>query len=144
MNAHAGRLRKSAPAPRLTSPDAKGFSLRRQDVAFSALEWAVVALARGDRVVSVRHMGAISLLLGWIFGIDGGQELADPRLEALRRISVLAWHGVRATSGEMAGFRSAGYHEGHFDLLYRSVERAAEGHDPQEEHLAARRIASVR
>ncbi len=143
MNASALQLRSPAAPPRPASPSANGLDLRRPEVAFSALEWAVVAVARGDRVVSVRRMGAISLLLRWVFGIDGGQTLADPKLEALRRISVLAWHRLTATSAEMSAFRSAGYHEGHIDLLYRTVERAAAGHDPHLEHLAASRMASV-
>lgn len=143
MNASALQLRTPAPSPPPASSSTNGFDLRCPEIAFSPLEWAVVAVARGDRIVSVRPMGAISLLLGWIFGIDGGQTLADPKLEALRRISVLAWHRLTATSAEMSAFARAGYREGHVDLLYRTVERAAARHDPDAEHLAASRMASV-
>ncbi|UYY59265.1 hypothetical protein [Sphingomonas sp. S2-65] len=57
----------------------------------SALEWSVVALAQKDRLSSLKTPGRMSMAMGVIFGKQSANpQLADPRLEALRRMSVLA------------------------------------------------------
>ena len=57
----------------------------------SALEWSVVALARGDRLSSLQAPGKFSTFLKRLFeGERPSPAFADKRLEALRRVSVLA------------------------------------------------------
>lgn len=52
----------------------------------TALEWSVVALAQRDRLSSLRAPSPLSIALGKVFGRGSGSpNLADPRLEALRR-----------------------------------------------------------
>ena len=60
---------------------------------FGPLEWSVVALAERDRPSSLGTPGRLSLALGAVFGTKWrNPALADPRLEALRRLAVLSWH----------------------------------------------------
>lgn len=59
----------------------------------SALEWSVIAVARRDRLSSLSEPGPLSRALGSLFGRARSSRLADPRLEALRRFAVHAWHG---------------------------------------------------
>uniref|UniRef100_UPI00300F64A7 hypothetical protein n=1 Tax=Pseudomonas granadensis TaxID=1421430 RepID=UPI00300F64A7 len=60
---------------------------------FSALEWQVVAIAQHDRLSSLEKPGRLAVALGVIFGGEvSNPKLADQKLEALRRVSVLAWH----------------------------------------------------
>jgi hypothetical protein len=89
----------------------------------SALEWAVVALARRDRVASLKAPGPLSIALGKVFGSAGrGPHLADPRLEALRRIAVLTWHkGFAIPAREVDRFVSAGFSLGQYETLATSI-----------------------
>lgn len=92
---------------------------------FSALEWSVVMLARHDRPSSLREPGRIGRLLGRIFGDSYNRRLADPKLEALRRMAVLTWHhGYAVTTPQIEGFLAAGYSPDHYDLLGRRVSQA--------------------
>jgi len=78
---------------------------------FSALEWLVVALAGRDRLTSLREPGRLALALGRLFGGErNAARLADPRLEALRRVAVHAWHvGYNVPASELAAFVAAGF-----------------------------------
>jgi len=97
----------------------------------SALEWAVVALARRDRLGSLEAPGRIAVALGRVFGGTGrGRHLADPRLEALRRIAVLTWHrGFAIPAREVERFVSAGFSLGQYETMAGSigVSRAQRG-----------------
>lgn len=76
----------------------------------SRLEWSVVALARQDRLSSVSEPGRISVAMGKLFGRRRQPELADPKLEALRRIVVFARHYGRAIPArERHAFLAAGF-----------------------------------
>lgn len=91
-------------------------------VAFSALEWSVVAIAQGDRLKTLRRPGRMSVALGALFGERHNPRLADPRLEALRRIAVLGWHhGFAIPSHEVAAFVDAGFSTEHYELLMGSI-----------------------
>ena len=54
----------------------------------SPLEWSVVAIARNERLGSLRQPGRVMAALGSLFGARPRLPLADPKLEALRRLSV--------------------------------------------------------
>jgi hypothetical protein len=90
----------------------------------SALEWSVVAIARGERLSSLRRPGRIATAMGALFGARPRMPLADPRLEALRRISVLAWHrGDNLPKSEIAHFLASGFSTNQFETLLTSIGR---------------------
>lgn len=122
--------------PGLASP-ARGFpgtapvTLPRHDPlpdeepGLSALEWAVVAIARGDRLSSLRQPGRMAIALGTVFGAKHNPRLADPRLEALRRMAVLSWHhGYTVPSREIHAFLSAGFTGDQYETLLASISAA--------------------
>ncbi len=107
----------SAPVARMEAP---GFSPR---------EWTIIRLAREDGLSSLRYEEtALARLVRLIFGIERKTPLADPRLEALRRIAVLAWqHGYNVGATDIAAFLSAGYSLDQYEavLAHIGLERAA-------------------
>lgn len=91
---------------------------------FSELEWSVVRLARTDRLWTVRPRGRIRRFWNWLL-VRGNPELASPRLEALRRISVLSWHfGFVIPGRDVADFLAAGFSPDQYELLVSTVIRA--------------------
>lgn len=91
----------------------------------SALEWSVVAIAQNDRLSSLEEPSRVSIALGALFG---GQRpnprLADTRLEALRRMSVLAWHkGYAVPAREIRAFHAAGFTADQYETLLDSISR---------------------
>jgi hypothetical protein len=89
---------------------------------FSPLEWSVVALARRDSLSSLRAPGRVSMAMGALFGEKTNPRLADPRLEALRRIAVLTWHhGYTVPVSELRRFFDAGFDAPHYELLADSI-----------------------
>ena len=96
----------------------------------SALEWSVVALARRDRVSSLAEPSRIATAMGRLFGTGNNPRLADPRLEALRRLAVLAWHhGYVVPKSELKNFLAAGFTLDQFETMLKSIssDRAARG-----------------
>ena len=91
----------------------------------SALEWQVVAIAQHDRLSTLEKPGRMAIALGVIFGGErANPRLADPKLEALRRISVLAWHkGFRLPQHEIRAFQEAGYTADQLETLLASISR---------------------
>jgi len=88
----------------------------------SPLEWTVVALAQRDRIASLNEPGAIARAFGGLFGLGRQSSLADPRLEALRRLAVYAWHkGYKLPMSEIKRFLAAGFSAGQFETLLASV-----------------------
>lgn len=89
---------------------------------FSALEWSVVMLARHDRPSSLREPGRFQKFLGRIFGDGFNRRLADPKLEALRRMAVLTWHhSYSVPKHELRAFFEAGFNADHYELLGKRV-----------------------
>jgi hypothetical protein len=89
---------------------------------FSALEWTVIALARRDALSSLSTPGPIARALGSLFGLERRSILADPRLEALRRLAVHAWHkGYTLPVSEVKRFLSAGFSSAQLESLLASV-----------------------
>lgn len=91
----------------------------------SALEWSVVALAERDRLSSLREPGPFQLALGKLFGTQRPNGLANERLEALRRIAVLAWrHYWNVPKSELKQFLAAGFSLDQYELIQASIGQA--------------------
>ena len=85
---------------------------------FSDLEWSVVAMGERDSLASLRAPSRFWSLVSAIFGIKPANRLANDRLEALRRVSVLAWrYRWNVPQSELKAFFAAGYSPAHFDQL---------------------------
>lgn len=90
--------------------------------AFSPLEWSVIALARRDRIASLREPGRIAVAMGVLFGERPNPRLADPKLEALRRMAVLSWlYGYEVDTSEIRRFVQAGYDLRQYELMVDSI-----------------------
>jgi hypothetical protein len=76
--------------------------------AFDARERAVIELARSDPLSSLSRPGFWSGVVQALVGIRRTNRLADPQLEALRRMAVLLSHG-RESPAEQRRFLAAGY-----------------------------------
>ncbi len=92
---------------------------------FGPLEWSVVALAERDRPSSLATPGRLSLALSAVFGSKRrNPALADPRLEALRRLAVLSWHRDTIAATEVEAFVAAGFTHAQHALLRASIAAA--------------------
>ena len=89
---------------------------------FSALEWSIIRLARNDGLSTIREPGPLRRFMNWVIGRTGSPKLANDRLEALRRISVLSWiFGFSVPGEDVADFLSAGFSIDQYELLVSSV-----------------------
>ncbi len=96
----------------------------RPEPAFSNLEWSVVRLARVDSLWTIRTAGRLRRFWNWVVG-RGNPELANPRLEALRRMAVLTWHyGFTVPGDDVANFISAGFSPDQYELMAGSINAA--------------------
>jgi hypothetical protein len=94
-------------------------------VRLSALEWSVVAMAERDGLSSIREPGRFLSALGSVFGIRRPNRLANDRLEALRRMAILAWHHHwNVPKSEIAAFFAAGFSIDHYELVQDSIGHA--------------------
>jgi hypothetical protein len=111
-------------------PAASAFTPRHdpvpgEETRLGPLEWSVVAVARKDRVSSLRNPGRLSTALGNLFGTRSNPRLADPRLEALRRLAVLAWHhGFALPVSEIRAFLAAGFTVSQYETVLASISAA--------------------
>lgn len=97
---------------------------------FTALEWSVVALARRDSLGSLRSPGRLAKAMAVVFGSAPQNPVADPRLEALRRMAVYGWHrGFAVPPSEVDRFHAAGFSTDQLELLLTSIgrDRASQG-----------------
>ena len=96
----------------------------RPEPAFSNLEWSVVRLARVDSLWTIRTAGRLRRFWNWVVG-RGNPELANPKLEALRRMAVLTWHyGFTVPGDDVANFISAGFSPDQYELMAGSINAA--------------------
>lgn len=94
------------------------------DRGFTAREWQVIAIARADGLSSLREETPLKSFLRHVFGFERQHPLANPRLEALRRIAVLSWHhGYTIAGSELNAFVEAGYAIDQYDALLAHVGR---------------------
>ena len=92
---------------------------------FSALEWSVIRLARVDGLSTLRGQGRLGRFWNWLMGRSGSLELANERLEALRRMAVLSWHfGFTVPGDDVAHFLSHGFSPDQYELMVRSIRAA--------------------
>lgn len=92
---------------------------------FSPLEWTVVALAERDPLSSLKSPGRMAMALGSLFGDRPNPKLADPKLEALRKLAVLTWHdGYRVATSAISAFLEAGFSPQQYELLAGSIVSA--------------------
>ena len=89
--------------------------------AFSPLEWSVIRLAKVDRLWTIRAAGRVRRFWNWFVG-RGNPELANPKLEALRKIAVLTWHyGFTVPGEDVRNFLSAGFSADQYELMAGSI-----------------------
>ena len=94
---------------------------------FSTLEWSVIRFARLDRLWTIRAAGRIRRFWNWVLA-RGNPELADPKLEALRRMAVLTWHfGFTVPGNDVADFLSAGFSPDQYELMAGYINSALAG-----------------
>ena len=111
----------SLPAPRPATPIVGVQPAPR----LSALEWSIVAMAERDRVSSLREPGRFSSALSSLFGVRRPNRLANDRLEALRRIAVLAWHHRwNVPKSELNQFLASGFSLDQYELIQASIGKA--------------------
>jgi hypothetical protein len=92
---------------------------------FTPLEWSIIRLSRVDSLATLRAPGRFRRFVSWLMGRQGSPELANERLEAIRRISVLSWHfGFTVPSEDVADFLAAGFTPDQYELLVQSVRAA--------------------
>lgn len=92
---------------------------------FSPLEWSVIRLARIDRLWTIRPAGIVRRFWNWLIN-RGNPSLANPQLEALRRMAVLTWHfGFTVPGEDVAEFLSAGFSPDQYELMVSSIHAAA-------------------
>lgn len=94
----------------------------------SALEWSVVALAERDRLSTIHEPNRLIAALESIFALKRPNRLANERLEALRRIAVLAWHyRWNVPKSELAAFLASGFSADQYELIQNSIGQARAG-----------------
>lgn len=109
------------PAPKSPAPRPSAEAQPR----LSALEWSIVAMAERDSIASLREPGRLASALSSLFGVRRPNRLANERLEALRRISVLAWrHHWNVAKSELKQFLEAGFTLDQYELIQRSIGQA--------------------
>ena len=72
-----------------------------------------------------RNPGRLARFWHWLTGRHGSPELANPRLEALRRAAVLSWHyGFSVPGRDVADFLSAGFSLEQYELMVLRIGAA--------------------
>ena len=85
------------------------------------LEWSVIALARHDSRASLRPEGRVSRLFRALLGLPN-PRMADRKLEALRRMAVLAWRdGYTVAPREVRTFLAAGFTPGQYEQAVNHI-----------------------
>jgi hypothetical protein len=120
--AYLARIEPQTAQPVVLRPIAANDGARSE---FSPLEWSVIRLARGDDLSSLREPGRFGHFVNWLMGRGGSPELANERLEALRKMAVLSWHfAFTVPSEDVADFLSAGFTPDQYELLVMSISAA--------------------
>lgn len=73
------------------------------------LDWRVVQIARSDGPRSVLSNARLARLFEFVVGSPLALELANQRLETLRRFCVRAWYRDRIGTRDVRAFIDAGY-----------------------------------
>lgn len=91
---------------------------------FTRAEWIAIRLARCDGVASVRAASPIGSAVRRLFGLEPANRLADPRLEALRRVAVCCWRQRPIDSRQVEALIGAGFSFDHVALIRAHVQSA--------------------
>lgn len=111
----AAAVSSVAPMPSAAVSSVAGFERR---------EWDVIVLAQKDGLSSLQAPTRLSRALAFLFGGSATRRLADPRLETLRRLAVLAWHhGYAVPVSAIKAFKAEGFSPDQLELLLASVSR---------------------
>lgn len=90
--------------------------------AFDRQEWEIVELARRDSLASLRDPTRAERFVARLFGATISRRLANPRLEALRRLAVLAWHYSYAVPvSAIKSFKAAGFSVDQLEILLARI-----------------------
>lgn len=112
-------------APASAAPATLSPATDQSRARFSALEWSVVALAERDPLSTLQSPGRVAVALGTLFGSRPNPQLADSKLEALRKMAVLSWHhGYQIAESAIRSFLGAGFTHDHYALLADSITTA--------------------
>lgn len=99
-------------------------ALPRPPASFDPFELQVMRLARMDGLASLREPTRLDKFLALIFGPSFNRRLASERLEALRRLSVEAWHhGYAVRRSAIAAFLAAGFSPDQLELLLGTISK---------------------
>ena len=91
----------------------------------SALEWSVITMAERDGLSSIHEPSRFIAALESLFGLRRANRLANERLEALRRLAILAWHHHwNVPKSELASFFDAGFTVDQYELIQASIGQA--------------------
>ena len=121
--AYAARIEANYAEPIVYHPASANENHAEAD--FSALEWSVIRHSRQDSLSTLRAPGRFSRFLQWLTGRHTSPELANPKLEALRRAAVLSWHyGFTVPGRDVADFLSAGFSLDQYELMVLRIGAA--------------------
>lgn len=108
--------------PRSASPSVSTLLRLPTGNRFSPLEWSVVALAGRDGLDSLKAPSRIGRAFAALFPSSPGEGEGDPRLEALRRITILTHRlGDAVPLVEIRRFLNAGFSMGQYATLAKSL-----------------------
>lgn len=118
-------LEPSLATPVSVAKEAKAANCNfRNADAFNRLEWGVIHSAREDRLWTIRPLGRLRRFLNWVLNVTSF-ELANERLEALRKAAVLSWHyGYSIPGHDVADFLAAGFSPGQYELMVNGISDA--------------------
>lgn len=91
---------------------------------FSMLEWSVIQASDADNRSTLDEPGRILRAFHGLLGVSRKTRLANPRLEILRRMSVLLRSRDPVTTDDESAFRAAGFTDRQLDLLKARRTRA--------------------
>ena len=115
----------SPPSPPCVRETAVSVVKVEERPVLTELERSVIGLARRDGLSTLRQPGRASHWLGLLFGVRISPQLADPKLEALRRIAVLSWQrGYSIASAEVKAFLATGYSPAFYELVVDTIASA--------------------
>jgi hypothetical protein len=125
---NAGYARVSAPVSRPVTVSEKAplaQAAEEERPVLTELERSVIGIARQDGLSTLRQPGRLTRWLGLLFGVRISPQLADPKLEALRRIAVLSWkRGYAIASAEVKAFLASGYSPAFYELVVDTIASA--------------------
>lgn len=116
---------RPAPAALTVVNTAAAVIAEEERPVLTELERSVIGIARQDGMATLRQPGRLSRWLGLVFGVRISPQLADPKLEALRRIAVLSWkRGYSIASAEVKAFLAVGYSPAFYELVVDTIASA--------------------